>query len=39
MRQEGRQLHDKEAMPEGFNRLRQMYDTVQGWNRKEKVWG
>ena len=29
MRQMDRQLHNIEGMPEGFNRLRQMYETVQ----------
>lgn len=29
MRQADRQLHNIEAMPEGFNRLRQMYENVQ----------
>eukprot|EP00955_Chlamydomonas_euryale_P016923 180525-Chlamydomonas_euryale.AAC.7 len=29
MRQADRQLHNIEAMPEGFNRLRQMYESVQ----------
>jgi len=29
MRQTDRQLSNIEAMPEGFNRLRQLYETVQ----------
>ncbi len=40
MRQADRQLHNIEAMPEGFNRLRQMYENVQvrklmGWAGEE----
>lgn len=31
MRQTDRQLSNIEAMPEGFNRLRQLYETIQVW--------
>ena len=38
MRQADRQLHNIEATPEGFNRLRQMYETLQVWRGVGKVW-